>query len=469
MSSADPFAGLTEAENGSFAPPASPRKLRVVRDIEPSLVDVRLREGGYIIDGRPYPRVSAILNALPRQWLADWRVNRIVEYAVKTEAWRELARDDAARELKGVPDAIRDTASARGIRIHSAIQARLTGRPVPMLATDEERQCMDRALRFLAAWGLEVQGVEVTVWSDRNQYAGTLDIYGTRNGERWLLDWKTGTDAYVEHAIQVATYQGARWAAIGGRRVKWGPIDRAGIVHVRPDGCTLFPVVGHRALLDVFEALRVVYDWQRPNNPNGLGEPETFSFTGFEPEEDMSIIVSAGNDRDFPPHPEGQWAVRCIDIIDLGKIQSTYQGRTTSRHRGILRFYAGQETEPDKNGEVLPLWIDQFVTMSLHSRSRLRKLLEAWRGQKFTDEELEGFDLEVLLGKGAYIQVSHNAGNERVYANIDSIMKLPKGVQSAPMLKDYVRVQDREPEPEEQYEDEPVGVAAGDDDSDLPF
>ncbi len=82
------------------------------------------------------------------------------------------------------------------------------------------------------------------------------------------------------------------------------------------------------------------------------------------------------------------------------------------------------------------------VTATLNEKSRLRPFLEAWRGKRFTAEELKGFDPDVLLGVNATIQILHVTKNDKVYDNISTIMKAAKG---APLLKvsDYVRVVDR--------------------------
>jgi hypothetical protein len=56
----------------------------------------------------------------------------------------------------------------------------------------------------------------------------------------------------------------------------------------------------------------------------------------------------------------------------------------------------------------------------------LRKDLESWRGKKFTEEELEGFDVKNVLGKPCQIQVLHSEGKKK-YANIASIVSWPRG------------------------------------------
>jgi hypothetical protein len=75
-----------------------------------------------------------------------------------------------------------------------------------------------------------------------------------------------------------------------------------------------------------------------------------------------------------------------------------------------------------------PFAATQFYTASLHEKAQLRKDLEAWRGKKFTEEELEGFDLTDVLGKYCMIQVVHSVDGQ--YANVNAIMRY-KGEEPA--------------------------------------
>lgn len=178
------------------------------------------------------------------------------------------------------------------------------------------------------------------------------------------------------------------------------------------------------------------------------------------------IIASEGSSLNIPTHPEGQFPATCIDIVDLGIQELTWQGVTKEKHRIILRFFAG-EWFTDDEGEDRPLWLDRYFTLSLHENSALRPFLENWRGKKFTPTELKGFNLVKLLHAPAYVQVGHETkqdGNTR--AKIDSIMRLPKGMEAPGVPKGYVRVKDREPEDEGQ----PVGAGVGyEEEDDIPF
>lgn len=178
------------------------------------------------------------------------------------------------------------------------------------------------------------------------------------------------------------------------------------------------------------------------------------------------LIASAGKASNIPTHPADQYAATCIDIVDLGIIKDEYKGEPRVRHRIILRFFCGEYFEGDK-GDQRPLWVDGYFTLSLHENSALRPFLEKWRGQPFTDAELAGFNVAKLVGAPAYLQLSHNVVGPKTYCNIDSVMKLPKGMDAPGVPEGYVRVKDRPT-------DEVAPVAAAPtpgvpDDDDLPF
>ncbi len=158
----------------------------------------------------------------------------------------------------------------------------------------------------------------------------------------------------------------------------------------------------------------------------------------------MAINVSGSAAISYPPHPAGQFAAVCIDVADLGMVETTWG----PKHRVKLRFYTGAPgaVHPD-NGD--PLFVDDYHNMTLGSAekpSNLRKRLEAWRGKPFTPEEEKLFDLESLIGVGCYLQLVHNQllDGSKTYCNIQSIMRLPSGVAAPNAPADYVRQQDRE-------------------------
>jgi len=171
----------------------------------------------------------------------------------------------------------------------------------------------------------------------------------------------------------------------------------------------------------------------------------------------MALYASKGDDSGskYGPHPEGQFNAVCIDVVDLGMIESTFDGITKSQHKCQIRFFCG---EPDEDGGDKWLTSSRF-TVSLHEKANLRRFLKSWRGKDFTEAELKKFDLETLIGVPAFLQVSHavsKGGN--TYASIDTVMRLPKGQQAPEAPYGYVRACDRETA-EERAEAEAEGPA----------
>lgn len=174
----------------------------------------------------------------------------------------------------------------------------------------------------------------------------------------------------------------------------------------------------------------------------------------------MGLIVKDGG-KTFIPAPEGQHAAVCVDIIDLGMVETTWQGKQKKSHKCRVVFEIDERTPEGQRFTVR----EQF-TASLNEKAALRKFMESWRGRPFTEDELKGFDLEALWSAPALIQVVHKARGEKTYANISSIMKLPKGVARLEPSKDYVRVRDRT---EQNGDGPPDDGAPPLDDDDLPF
>ena len=135
----------------------------------------------------------------------------------------------------------------------------------------------------------------------------------------------------------------------------------------------------------------------------------------------MSLLVKASGNGDYELTPQGTYIGRCIKVIDLGTQTSTGQFGTKSMKKVMIQWELLSDDVKMKDGK--PFAASQFYTASLHEKSQLRKDLEAWRGKKFTDQELEGFDLVNVLGTYCMLQIVHSVDGQ--YANVNSIMSLP--------------------------------------------
>jgi hypothetical protein len=175
-------------------------------------------------------------------------------------------------------------------------------------------------------------------------------------------------------------------------------------------------------------------------------------------------IIAKKTKSDFTPCPEGLWPAVAGDIVDLGMVATQWG----EKHKVQIRWFAA--AEPRRN-DGKPYMVSKKYTLSLHEKASLRQMLEVWRGKKFTEDELDGFDLETLIGVQCQIQVAHGQGDEGPYAFPQVILKAPKNARPVDVPNDYVREQDRPgykspTEPENRY-DSPY--AEGVDDDSVPF
>jgi hypothetical protein len=173
----------------------------------------------------------------------------------------------------------------------------------------------------------------------------------------------------------------------------------------------------------------------------------------------MGVVVSANSGKVFIPAPEGTHQGVCCDVVDLGMVEKTYEGRTTKKHMVKVVWQINEINEDTKRRFT----VNRQFGASLHEKSTLRGVLEGWRGRPFTKEELEGFDLDNLLGVNCLLGVIHKQGSKGgTFANVANVAKVMKGM---PLLavESYVREQDR-PKDGEAPQAEEHGREPGEDD-----
>ena len=140
----------------------------------------------------------------------------------------------------------------------------------------------------------------------------------------------------------------------------------------------------------------------------------------------MSLTVNANSTTSYAPIEEGTHLGVCSMLVDLG-MQYSEVYKNSSR-KILIGWEIPDETIETEDGPK-PRMISKRYTASLNESANLRLDLEAWRGRAFTDQELEGFDLKNIAGKSCLINVVHKTSNGKTYANIGSVMALPKGMK----------------------------------------
>ena len=160
----------------------------------------------------------------------------------------------------------------------------------------------------------------------------------------------------------------------------------------------------------------------------------------------MPLMSKAGKKgQDFEPIPEGTHIARCVTVVDFGLQEKIWKGKTKLNPQVWIAFeIPGFRVEFERDDKQVegPGIIGSTYTNSIHENAVLGQHLTSWRGRSFTDEQREGgFDLFSILDVPCMISVTHNIveGRTKPYANISSIMGLPKGTvapdRETPLMK----------------------------------
>lgn len=152
----------------------------------------------------------------------------------------------------------------------------------------------------------------------------------------------------------------------------------------------------------------------------------------------MPTLPKPTEGSDYTPPPAGTHPATCYRFIDLGTQKSTFNGTTKLQHKIVLSW---EITDLDvRMDDGHPFTISQRFTWSMHEKATLRKTLEAWRGQPFTDADFGegGFNTRKLLGVGCLLSIIHNEKDGKVFGNINGVMKLPNGMTAMPAENPHV-------------------------------
>lgn len=217
----------------------------------------------YRLDGKRVPNVTTIINGgLPKPALVTWAARTVAERAADqpslSDAIRQTSRAALVAFLSGAPDEARKSAGDRGTLVHDYASRIAAGEVVT--PPDDVVEYVESYVRWLDANDVRIVLSERPVASRAHFYAGRFDLIGELNGERWLLDIKTG-GVYGDASLQLAAYAGADfYVDENGVELPVPIVDKIGVVHVQPDGTDLYSMGDIDAGWSDFVAARRIYD-----------------------------------------------------------------------------------------------------------------------------------------------------------------------------------------------------------------
>lgn len=230
----------------------------------------------YSLDGRRVPGVTTIIrNATNKPALPPSAAKETALWAAaNVEALPTMGADRWVRNATSAYRDVWNASALRGTLLHDAARQLVNGDPLTPVDADGNQwpddviRSAEQLARFMDEWDAQPVLAERPVFHETDLWAGTLDLVADlRDGHRWLLDYKTGrTGVYPESAMQQAAYRHATHVQDvddAGELVDrpMVPVDRAGVVWVRPDFYELRPVRADGVMYERFRHMIPVSDW----------------------------------------------------------------------------------------------------------------------------------------------------------------------------------------------------------------
>ena len=134
----------------------------------------------------------------------------------------------------------------------------------------------------------------------------------------------------------------------------------------------------------------------------------------------MSLIARDNGKGDYEQTPAGTHLAICYLLADMG-MQETNFGLKA-------KIVIGWELPFEKMSDGRPFGCSKMYTLSLNEKANLRHDLEAWRSRKFTEQELDGFELSAVLGKPCQVTIVHDTKGDKTYSNVASVTAIAKGM-----------------------------------------
>jgi hypothetical protein len=227
----------------------------------------------YTWKGKYLPSVTSTRRMLGMPFnLHQWTLSKVVDRAVDDAEQVILLRDraptstrerktaanarsEARRWVRAASTEERDSAADRGTAVHEAIANGLS--PEDPSLDPEVKVRLIRYHQFLRETGATVIWKEKQVFNLTYGYAGSGDLLVLLDGDYWMIDTKTSTGVYVDHALQVIAYATAEFVGENdvvdeAATIALRKVTRMGVLHLMPDAWELVEFTASPRLVEAF-------------------------------------------------------------------------------------------------------------------------------------------------------------------------------------------------------------------------
>ena len=153
--------------------------------------------------------------------------------------------------------------------------------------------------------------------------------------------------------------------------------------------------------------------------------------------EDNQNHITADVGGNYVLCPPGNHIANCFAMITVGTVMESFQGKPPVP---VKKLFIGFEItekkhvfKEEKGEEPFIIWVEYLL--SLNKKANLRKMIESWAGQTYTDEQMKEFKLDSLIGASCYAMVIADKtkdGKDR--SKIAAISAVPEKIQIPEMI-----------------------------------
>lgn len=237
----------------------------------------------YLLDGELVQSVTQVTGSLDKPGMLVSAVDHTAMWAaLNRESYDLLGEREWIAAAKRARNEPWNKARDDGTKMHRLAESLVYGTPMPdeldgEPVSDDVAALAEQVARFYDAWEVQPVVHETLIYHERNKYAGRFDLVADlRDGQRWLLDYKSGKGVYPEHALQATAYRYATHYVdrydVDQPMSELG-IEETGVVHVRPDNWELVPVRSDPVMAGYFNHLQHVAYWAKWKREDTVRDP----------------------------------------------------------------------------------------------------------------------------------------------------------------------------------------------------
>jgi hypothetical protein len=166
----------------------------------------------YKVDGKRKPSVTTILNVINKPALIPWAVRTTVDFIGQhldelRDSLTIAEANSIFQQARKAADAQKREAGDIGTQVHEAIRSFFRGIEYDITKLPVQgAKAYSAFLDWINEHDFKCDQTEIKLYHPEYDYCGTADAIGIMDGERVLIDWKTGSGIYPEASMQAAAY-----------------------------------------------------------------------------------------------------------------------------------------------------------------------------------------------------------------------------------------------------------------------